>query len=149
MSLKIMSKESKQKDEKISICDLMKDNTSKIIQKLESQTPSYFQQSTDLYSAYLHTLDDVYGTCYISEKEFFDKLNIDQGILAAYRNYSNSVTDAILQQIEIFSKIREQNIQMQISAIQTYDNFMHSMMESYAKYLGQFNKFSSGFWNNH
>ena len=144
-----MSKESKQKAEKISICDLMKDNTSKIIQKLESQTPSYFQQSTDLYSAYLHTLDDVYGTCYISEKEFFDKLDIDQGILAAYRNYSNSVTDAILQQIEISSKIREQNIQMQISAIQTYDNFMHSMMESYAKYLGQFNKFSSGFWNNH
>lgn len=147
--MKIMSKESKQKAEKISICDLMKDNTSKIIQKLESQTPSYFQQSTDLYSAYLHTLDDVYGTCYISEKEFFDKLDIDQGILAAFRNYSNSVTDAILQQIEIFSKIREQNIQMQISAIQTYDNFMHSMMESYAKYLGQFNKFSSGFWNNH
>ncbi len=146
--MKIMSKESQQKDDKISICDLMKDNTSKIIQKLESQTPSYFQQSTDLYSAYLHTLDDVYGTCYISEKEFFDKLDIDQGILAAYRNYSNSVTDAILQQIEMFAKIREQNIQMQISAIQTYDNFIHSMMESYAKYLGQFNRFSSGFWHN-
>ena len=80
-----MSKESNQKPEKISVCELMKENTSKIIQKLESQTPSFFQQYTDLYSAYLHTMDDIYGTCYISEKEFFDKLNLDQGILNAYR----------------------------------------------------------------
>ena len=144
----MMSKESKQKTEKISVCELMKENTSKIIQKLESQTPSYFQQYTDLYSAYLHTIDDVYGTCYISEKEFFDKLNIDQVVLRAYQNYSNSVTESILQQIEMFSKIREQNIQMQISSIQAYDNFMHSMMDSYAKYLGQFNKYSNGFWHN-
>ena len=143
-----MSKESKQKPETISVCELMKENTSKIIQKLESQTPSYFQQYTDLYSAYLHTLDDVYGTCYISEKEFFDKLNIDPGILKVYRHYSNTITEAILQQIEMFSKLREQNIQRQISSLQTYDTFMHSMMDSYSKYLGQFNKISKDFWHN-
>jgi len=144
-----VSKESNQKTEKISVCDLMKENTSKIIQKLESQTPSYFQQYTDLYSAYLHTMDDIYGTCYISEKEFFDKLNIDQGILKTYRNYSNSVTEALLMQIDMASKIREQNIQRQITSIQTYDNFVHSMMESYAKYLTQFNKISKDFLQNY
>ena len=61
----------------ISVCDIMKTNTSKIIQKLESQIPSQFQQYSDLYSSYLHTMDDVYGTCYMSEKKFFDNLNID------------------------------------------------------------------------
>jgi ABC-type antimicrobial peptide transport system permease subunit len=140
--------ESKQKTEKISICDLMKENTSRIIQKLESQTPSYFQQYTDLYSAYLHLFDDVYGTCYLSEKEFFDKLNIDHRILAAYQNYSDAITESILQQIEMFGKFREQNIQRQISAIQTSDDLIHLMMDSYVKYLDQFNKISKDFWQN-
>ncbi|TFH02755.1 MAG: hypothetical protein E4G77_01735, partial [Nitrosopumilus sp.] len=58
-------------EEKISVCDIMKTNTSKVIQKFESQIPSKFQQYSDLYTKFLHTLDDVYGTCYISDKEFF------------------------------------------------------------------------------
>lgn len=130
---------------KISVCDVMKEDTSKIIQKLESQIPLNLQQYSDLYSAYLHTLEDTFGTCYISEKEFFDKLNIDQGILAAYQKYSNILTDTFLDQIELFSKIKEQNIQAQKSNLEIYDKFMHSMMDSYAKFLSQYNK-SSSFW---
>lgn len=126
----------------------MKENTSRIIQKLESQTPSYFQQYTDLYSTYLHLLDNIYGTCYLSEKEFFDKLQIDNGVLATYRNYSDTLTDSILHQIEMFGKFREQNMQRQISMLQTYDDLMHSMMKSYSQYLSQFNKISKDFWHN-
>lgn len=130
---------------KISVCDVMKEDTSKIIQKLESQIPLNLQQYSDLYSDYLHTLEDTFGTCYISEKEFFDKLNIDQGILAAYQKYSNMLTDTFLDQIELFSKIKEQNIRAQKSNLEIYDKFMHSMMDSYAKFLSQYNK-SSSFW---
>ena len=135
------------KDNKISVCDVMKKDTSKIIQKLESQIPSNFQQYSDLYTAYLHTLENVFGTCYISEKEFFDKLNIDQGILAAYQKYSNTLTETYLNQIDLFSKIKEQNIQAQKSNLEVYDNFMHSMMDSYAKFLSEFNKTSFSWFN--
>ena len=128
------------KDNKISVCDVMKKDTSKIIQKLESQIPSNFQQYSYLYTAYLHTLEDVFGTCYISEKEYFDKLNIDQGILGAYQKYSNTLTETYLNQIDLFSKIKEQNIQAQKSNLEVYDNFMHSMMDSYAKFLSAYNK---------
>ena len=48
---------------KISVCDIMKTNTSKVIQKFESKIPPRFQQYSDLYAAYLHTIDDLYGTC--------------------------------------------------------------------------------------
>ena len=68
-------------DEHISICDVMKDNTSKVIQKIETGIPPVFQNYSDLYSAYLHMFNDLFGTCYMVEKKFFDKLNIDQGIL--------------------------------------------------------------------
>jgi hypothetical protein len=126
--------------EKISVCDVMKTNTSKVIQKFESQIPSKFQQYSDLYTAYLHTLDDVYGTCYISEKEFFDKLNIDQGVLSSIQEYSKTFTDTWMEHIDQYAKYRQEFIQMQISSLQAYDNFMHAMMDFYAKTLSQFNK---------
>ncbi len=126
--------------EKISVCDVMKTNTSKVIQKFESKIPANFQQNSDLYTAYLHTLDDVYGTCYVSEKEFFDKLNIDQGVLKSIQEFTKIFTDTWMDQIDQYSKYRDEFIQIQISSLQVYDNFMHAMMDSYAKALAQFNK---------
>jgi len=127
-------------EEKISVCDIMKTNTSKIIQKFESQIPSKFQQYSDLYTAYLHTMDDLYGTCYISEKEFFDKLNIDQGVLKSFQEFSQTFTETYLDQIEKYAKYRQKIIQMQISSLGVFDNYMHIMIDSYAKTLFQFNK---------
>ncbi len=126
--------------ERISVCDLLKTNTSKIIQKFESQTPAKFQQFSDLYTAYLHTMDDLYGTCYISEKEFFDKLDIDQGVLKSFQEFSQAFTETYLDQIEKYAKYRQKIIQMQISSLGVFDNYMHIMMNSYAKTLFQFNK---------
>jgi hypothetical protein len=126
--------------DKISICDILKTNTSKVIQKFESQIPSKFQQYSDLYAAYLHTIDDVYGTCYISEKEFFDNLNLDQGMLKSIQEYSKVVTDTFLGQIDLYAKYRQELFQKQISSLKVFDSVMHTMMGSYAKTLSQFNK---------
>ncbi len=137
---KIETVSEKKLEEKISVCDIMKTNTSQIIQKFESKIPSQFQQYSDLYMAYLHTIDDVFGTCYISEKEFFDKLNIDQGVLRSIQDFSKAVTETYLDQIDLYAKYRQEFIQMQTSSLKVYDNFMHAMMDSYAKTLSQFNK---------
>ena len=127
-------------EEKISVCDIMKTNSSKVIQKFESLNPSCFQQCSDLCAAYLHTIDDVYSTCYISEKEFFDKLNIDQGVLHSIHEYTKTLTDTFLVQIDLYAKAREEFFQRQISSLKVYDNFMHTMLDSYAKTLSQLNK---------
>ncbi len=130
----------KKPEEKISVCDIMKTNTSQIIQKFESKIPPVFQQYSDLYTAYLHTIDDVFCTCFISEKEFFDKLNIDQGVLKEIQEYSKTFTETYLEQIEQYAKYRQEIIQMQTSSLKVFDNFMHTMMETYAKTLSQYNK---------
>ena len=127
-------------ENKVSVCDIMKNNTSEIVKKLESQAPSLMQKYSNLYMTYLHTIDDVFGTCYISEKEFFDKLDIDQGILKQIEQFSATLTTMSLDQIEVSSKYLEAYIQMRVSALKTYDNFVHVMMDSYAKTLSQFNK---------
>jgi len=127
------------KHDKISVCDVMKSKTSSVIRKMESQIPSYTQEYSNLYAEYLHTIDDLFGTCYISEKEFFDKLNIDQKTLKAFDNLWGFWEKAATSQIEIFTNFMRANIQMRISAIKSYDNYAHTMMDSYSKMISQYN----------
>ena len=127
-------------EEKLSICDVMKEDTSEIIKKMESQVPSLFQHYSNLYTEYLHMFDDIFGTCYIAEKEFFDKLNIDQGMLRQIKENSESMKKNYLENIDMTTKFFDEYVKMRISAIKSFDNFIHVMMESYAKTLSQINK---------
>lgn len=124
----------------LSICDVLKTDTSEIIKKLESQIPSAFQNYSNLYTEYLHMMDELFGTCYLSEKEFFDKLNIDPKILKQIKENSNSVKKSWMQMIDMNSKYWDEYFKMKVSAVKSFDNFIHIMMESYAKSLSQFNK---------
>ena len=125
--------------DKISVCDVMKSKTSSVIRKMESQIPSYVQEYSDLYAEYLHTTDDLFGTCYLSEKEFFDKLNIDQKTLKAFDNFWSFWEKATTSQIETSTNFMRANNQMRLSAIKSYDKYVHTMMDSYAKMLSQYN----------
>ena len=127
-------------DENLSVCEIMKDDTSEIFRKMESQIPLLFQNYSNLYTRYLHMLDDVFGTCYIAEKEFFDRLNIDQGVLKQIKENSESVKNAYMQNIEMSSKLFDQYVKMRIDVIKSFDNYVHVMMDSYAKTLSNFNK---------
>ena len=124
----------------VSVCDIMKGNTSEIIKKFESQIPSMVQNYSNLYTAYLHVFDDLFGTCYIHEKEFFDKLNIDQALLKQLKDNSESIKNRYLEHIEITAKFLDEQVKMRISAIQSFENFAHIVMESYAQTLSQFNR---------
>jgi len=121
------------KQDKISVCDVMKSKTSSVVRKMESQIPSYVQEYSDLYVEYLHTMDDLFGTCYLSEKEFFDKLNIDQKTLKAFDNLSGFWEKTVTSQIETSTNFMRTYVQTRISAIKSYDKFVHTMMDSYAK----------------
>jgi hypothetical protein len=127
-------------EEKISICNLMKEDTSEIIRKLESKIPVHAQNYSNLYTEYLHMFDDLFGTCYMAEKEFFDRLNIDQGVLKQIREHSRIAKENYLDGIEAGTKMWDDYIKMRISAVKTFDSYFHIMMDSYTKMLSQFNK---------
>jgi len=131
--------ESSEKKDAVSVCDIMKNNTSKIIRKMESQIPTYTQLYSDLYTKYLHTIDDLYSTCYVSEKEFFDKLGMDKTTLGAFDAYWKFITDMTLSQIELTSNFAKMYVQFRLSALDSYDKLIHLMMDSYAKAWTQFN----------
>ena len=124
----------------ISVCDIMKGNTSEIIRKFESQIPTFLQNYSNLYSEFLHTFDDIFGTCYINEKEFFDKLNIDKRILRQLKDNSEYIKNRYLENIDITTKFFDEQFKMRIASMQSFENFAHIMMDSYSKTLSQINR---------
>jgi len=142
------TKESSKKSHqtKISVCDVMKNNTSSIIKKMEFQVPAYLQQYTDLYTAYLHSFDQIFGTCYIAEKEFFDKLEIDQNTLKSFDNCSKTFRDVISSQIDTSTQFLNTYVKMRISTIDSFDRYAQVMMRIYANMLAQFNSTFEDKW---
>ncbi len=130
---------SSEKKDTFSICDVMQNNTSEIIQKIESQIPTYMQLYSDLYTKYLHIIDDIYSTCYVSEKEFFDKLGMDKTILGVFDVYWKSITDLTLNQIELATNFAKMYVQFRLSTIDSYDKVVHLMMDNYTRAWSQFN----------
>ena len=126
--------------EDLSVCDIFKGNTSKIINKLEMQIPTHYQIYSDMYKEYLHVMDDVFGTCVLSEKEFFDKMNLNKNMIKNIESYSNFVTEVWMKQIDNYENYLKWYSQMRISGMKTYDNFIHLMMDSYSKNLSNFTK---------
>ena len=121
-----------------SVCNIFKDNTSKVIKKLEIQIPSHFQIYSDMYKEYLHVIDDIFGTCILSEKEFFDKMNMDQNSMKNIESYTNYLTGIWVNQIENYDNYLKWYSQMRISGMKSYDQFVHTMMNSYSKTLSNF-----------
>ena len=130
-------KTNNEKQGKLSICEVFKDDTSEVIQKLESTAPAIFQNYSNLYTSYLHMWSDFFGTCYISEKKFFDKLDIDPSILNQIKSTSETVKKMYLENIDNGTQFFDEYTKMRLSAIKSFDRVTHVMMESYANYLSQ------------
>lgn len=127
------------KKSQVSICDLMKNNTAEILQKVEYQVPTYLQGYTDLFTKYIHSLNTLYGTCYLSEKQFFDKLGIDHKVLEPIDEYLKFIKNLSIVQIETGSKFFEDYIQFRTAVIESFDKSMASTLDYYAKTLSEFN----------
>jgi len=125
---------------KISICDLTKNNTSEILQKMEYQLPVYLQGYTDLFTKYLHSFNTAFGTCRISEKQFFDRLGINHQVMEEIAEYWNFVKNLTIIQIETGSKFVQDYIDFRISTIDSLDKSITSALEYYSKALSEFNK---------
>ena len=129
-------------EDKISVCNLMKDDTSEIMRKLESKIPLHAQNYSNLYTGYLHSMGVLFGTCHIAEREFLDKLDIDQGIQKQMGGYSRIAKENYLNGIEIGTKFLDDYVKMGISAMKTSDDNFHTMIETYSKMISQFNDLS-------
>ncbi|WKT57998.1 hypothetical protein QVH35_00120 [Candidatus Nitrosotenuis chungbukensis] len=121
----------------ISVCDILKDNTTKVIRKLESQIPQNIQAYSDLYTHYLHLLDDYFGTCYLWQKQYFDRLGLDSKALNAINDYWNTVTDLYCTQIDMITNAQKSNIDTREKMIDMCDQYIHQALDYYGKVFSQ------------
>ncbi|MBM3903595.1 MAG: hypothetical protein FJ357_00410 [Thaumarchaeota archaeon] len=120
-------------DDAISICDILKNNTTKVIKKLESQIPPNIQASSNLYTQYLHLLDDYFGTCYLWQKQYFDRLGIDKNMLDAINNYWSVVTELYCSQIEVMTGTQKSSVDVQEKMMHLCDQYIHQALDYYGK----------------
>lgn|SRR5574337_1240420 len=119
----------------ISVCDIMHTNANNIIEKLESLLPINMELYSDFYTEYLHSLQDLFGACYISENEILSKLGINQKTLQSFGDYTKAITRSAITQIEMASNIQKTLLQNQIAAIKTSDEYIRLMLDYYSKML--------------
>ncbi|QLH07974.1 hypothetical protein [Nitrosopumilus ureiphilus] len=118
-----------EKNNSISVCDLLKNNTTKIIKKYETQTPIYTQLYSNFYDEYLHSLEDIFGTCYLSEKHFFDNLGIDKKTLDATDKFWRGYTETTISNIDMYTNFRKAQFDTMVSFMRSYDHFVHLGMD--------------------
>ncbi len=126
------------KNNSISICDLLKNNTTKIIRKYETQTPIFIQMYSDYYNEYLHSLEDIFGTCYLSEKHFFDSLGIDEKTLSVTDKFWKGFTETTISHIDMYTNFRKVQFDTMVSFMRSYDHFFHLGMDYCAQMFSQF-----------
>ena len=123
----------KSTENEVSVCDILKNNTTKVIRKLESQIPTNIQAYSDLYTHYLRLLDDYFGTCYLWQKQYFDKFGLDSQALNAINNYWNTVTDLYCTQIDMIAGAQKSNIDTRDNMIEMCDQYIHQAIDYYNK----------------
>ena len=121
-----------------SISQILKNNTHKFTKKLESQLPLKMQQFSEIYTTYLHSVNNTFDSCITCEKELFEKLDMDKGLIKAFGKYTKVCTDSTLQQMDYYAQFRKYSTDAQLSAMKSWDNFMTSMIGYNLKIFDQF-----------
>jgi len=121
-----------------SISQILKNNTHEFTKKLESQLPLKVQQFSELYTAYLHSINNTFDSCTTCEKELFEKLGVDKGLIKVFGEYTKAYADSMLQQMDYYAQFRKYSTDTQLSAVKSWDNFMTSMMGYNLKIFNQF-----------
>ncbi|MGI0075554.1 MAG: hypothetical protein ACREA5_06385 [Nitrosotalea sp.] len=117
----------------VSMCDIMKDNTSEIMQKMNSKIPTYIQLYSDLYKKYLLMTSHFYDTCYIAGKELLGKTGMDDTRSVIFDGYWKSIKQMVLFQIDINENMTKSYVQYRLSVLDSCDDAINQTMTNFSK----------------
>jgi len=121
-----------------SVSQILKNNTHEITKKLESQLPLKMQQFSELYTAYLHSMNNTFDSCITCEKELFEQIGVDKRIVKAFGEYTKIHTNYMLQQMDYYVQFKKYSTDVQLSAVKSWDDLMASMVRYNLKMFEQF-----------
>ena len=119
----------------LSVCDIMHDSAASTITKMQSLLPINMELYSDLYMECLNSFQDLFGTCYIAEKEIEDTIGIDQHILEFFDSTTKMFSKLINVQIDLVNNVQKTYLQTSISAVKTSDEYIRLMLDSYSRMI--------------
>ncbi|QLH09321.1 hypothetical protein [Candidatus Nitrosotenuis sp. DW1] len=122
-----------------SVCDIWKESVHKIITKTEYQTPIYLQAYSLMHSEFLHSIDNLFGTCYIWQKRYFDRMGIDKKVINAYGELCEKSTDSIMEWMDAYANYKKLQSDVAIDYMKTGNNYLRWWTDMCGKMMS--------FWN--
>ena len=127
----------------LSVCDIIHDGAAEIIAKMQSLLPINMELYSDLYMECLNSFQDLFGTCYIAEKEIEDTVGIDQDLLEHFDTIAKTYSKMTIAQIDMANNIQRAYLQSNISAVKTSDEYIRLMLDSYSRMVSNSLNFPS------
>lgn len=122
-----------------SMPNIMKDNTSEIIGKIDSKIPIYVQLYSDLYKKYLHIANNFCTASCLAQKEFFDKMEVNNVMSTMFDAYLGSAKQMVLLQIDINENMIQSYVSHRLTVLDFYDQLMSRNITNFAKMFSLFN----------
>ena len=122
-----------------SVCDIWKDNVHKVITKMEYQTPIYLQAYSQMHSEFLHSIDNSFGTCYIWQKRYFDRMGFDQKVINAYEKLCDSRTNNIVKWMDMYANYKKAQADLFVDYMKIGNNCLRWWTDMFGKTMS--------FWN--
>lgn len=124
-----------------SICDIWKDCVTSSIRKLESQTPVYLQTYLQVHTEYLHCIDNLFGTCYLWQRQYFDKLGIDKNTINEYGKFCQVLMNEIGTLMDISVNNQKLRSDMYVEIMKTSNQLIRQGIDWHAKIMTNLNSF--------
>jgi hypothetical protein len=120
----------------------IQDNTSEIIEKMESKIPKYVQLYSDLYKKYLQMTSNLCTKSYLTQKEFYEKMEIGDNVrFAMFDAYSESIKKMVLLQMDITETMFQSYVGFRLTALEFYDQMISGGVINFAKMCPILNNF--------
>lgn len=124
-----------QKEEQMSLTDIIKENTSKVLKEVELQSPTHFQIYSDMYKEYMHTLDNMFSMLLLSEKEFIDKMNINPNAISEINRMTEKMTNSFLIHLDNYGDYLQLYAKSRSEMMRACDKHMHSAINLYTQII--------------
>lgn len=117
-------------EEDQSTFDMIKENTSKVMSKMDSQIPLYVKMHSDIYRRYRHMMDDFFDAGYALERAELDILFRNDGTRKAAETTTRLYSNALLANLGMYGEFLKWYAHAQRANMRAMDNIYHGFMKS-------------------
>ena len=128
-------------EQKTITSNIIKNNTSEVIEKIDLKIPTYVKLYSDLYKKYLHMASDFCTNSRLSQKEFFGNMGVNDTRLEMFDAYFEYVKKMILLQIDINENMIQSYVGHRLTALEFYEQMMNRTITNFSKMFSWFDEF--------